>query len=376
MPALRLYYVVVYLGLGAVYPLMAILLAGRGLRPSTYAWLMALVPLSRVIGPPLWGALADKRIGTVRLLRINSAVAGLAMGVLARVDSLPPTALAFAVWAAASSSLVPLVDASTYRALGAATHRFSRVRVFGSLGFALSAATTSALAPADDSRAPLWFAGASYVTAALVAVGLPEGAAPAHGSLRRAFRAMSRDGRVVKLWIGSALYYAAHAVFDVYFGPFARALPGVTSGTIGLCWSLGVVAEIGVMWVVPRLLVGERASRWLVVAALVAAARWALTAVVTSAAGLYLLAPLHGLTFGLWFLAFAHENQRAAASDLRATAQGVGSAWLGLGTISSTLVGGVVMERAGGRVLFGAGALLALLAAAVYAARMRAQPVR
>jgi MFS transporter, PPP family, 3-phenylpropionic acid transporter len=376
VPALRLYYVVVYLGLGAIYPLMAILLGGRGLRPSTYAWLMAMLPLSRVLAPPLWGALADKRLGTVRLLRINSATAGLAVAGLAFADALPFTALAFAVWAAASSSLVPLVDASTYRVLGAAMHRFSRVRVFGSIGFALSAAAVSVIAPSERSRGPLWFASACYLAASVVAFGLPEGEARAKASVRRAVRAMGRDPRIVKLWIGSVLYYAAHAVFDVYFGPFARALPGVTTGTIGLCWSLGVLAEIGVMWGMPRFLDGERAGRWLVLAALVAAGRWALTSQVTSTTGLYLLAPLHGITFGLWFLAFAHENQRAVEGELRATAQGVGSACLGLGTITSTLVGGMAVERVGGRVLFGAASLLALAATAVYAARLRAPASR
>ena len=72
MNALRLYYLAIYVGLGAVLPLLALAMQARGLRPTQYAWLIALLPLSRMLAPPLWGMLADKWVGTSKLLRANT----------------------------------------------------------------------------------------------------------------------------------------------------------------------------------------------------------------------------------------------------------------------------------------------------------------
>jgi MFS family permease len=46
--------------LGAIVPFLGAQLAERGLRPEEIGWLMAMIPLGRIIGAPLWGQLADR----------------------------------------------------------------------------------------------------------------------------------------------------------------------------------------------------------------------------------------------------------------------------------------------------------------------------
>jgi len=368
--ALRLYYLTVYLALGAVFPLVALALSARGLRPSQYAWLLMLMPLSRLLSPPLWGALADKHFGPRKLVRINTWVAGLAMLGLAFARGLWPTAICFAVWAFFSSSLVPLVEAGTYQMLGARAASFGYVRVFGSIGFALSALGVGFSKLDPGMVTPFVGASLGYLAAGLVSRKLSEYAIISRASLRPAVLALLRRRDVLLLWLGSMLYYAAHGIFDMYFGPFARTLPGVRTELVSMAWGLGVVAEVIVFFFVPRWLSG-RLMRWLLPgSALVAALRWWLTAQVTSASQVLMLQPLHAITFGVWYLAFVHENQAEAPAHMRATVQGIAVACLGMGTMSAIVVGGYGLERFGGRPLFMMASLASLGSLMLYLVRI------
>jgi PPP family 3-phenylpropionic acid transporter len=369
--ALRLYYLAIYLGLGAVLPLLALAMQARGFRPSEYAWLMAFLPLSRMLAPPLWGALADRWLGTSKLLRINSLFAAAAMLALTQRMGVVLTVLVFASWALFSSSLNPLAEAGTYRLLGQRPRNFGYVRVFGSVGFALSACAFGLFGVDKELALPFAVAAASYVGASFAAYGLADADMRPHTPLRQAVAALVKRPDVRLLWTASTLYYASHGAFDMYFGPHARRIPGVDTGMISGAWAVGVIAEIVIFFFVPRWLHGRTSSWLLLLCALVASLRWFLLAQAHSALAIWLLAPLHAITFGAWYLAFAHENQAGSSPEIRATVQGLGAACLGLGTVSATLVGGYLLERFGGERLFEVAGLAALSAAALFALRVR-----
>ncbi|HKP62591.1 MAG TPA: MFS transporter [Polyangiales bacterium] len=368
MNALRLFLFSHYFSLGAVLPLLALALSARGLRPSEYAWILMLIPLSRLLAPPLWGALADLHLGARRLLRANTLLTALALGVTCFATSLAAIAAGFGLWALASSSLVPLVEASAYRMLGASASSFGYIRVFGSMGFAVSALGLGFFGVDPEVRMPFALAAVSYLAAFAATARLPDAELPKR-ALAPVLRTLARRADMLLLWIGSTVYYLAHGAFDAYFGPHARSLSGASAAAVSAAWAIGVLAEIALIWLVPRWL-ASRSTRWLLIgSALVAAVRWSLLARASSSVELLALQPLHGVTFGVWYLAFVHENQTGAPSEIRSTVQGVAQACIGAGNLGATLIGGYVLERYGGRVLFDLAAYVALLAAGCYAAR-------
>jgi PPP family 3-phenylpropionic acid transporter len=368
--ALKSYYLTVYLGLGAILPLIALAMEARGFKPTQYAWLLALLPLSRLLSPPLWGALADKWLGTTRLVRINSWLAGLAMLVLALPLGFGGTLVTFAVWALFSSSLMPLVEAGTYRLLKDRAEDFGYIRVWGSIGYCVSAAAFGVFGVDQTMRAPFIAAAVFYLAAAATAHFF----ADAHGEIKAPLfatvRALMRKRDVMLLWAASTLYYAAHGAFDAYFGPHVKQL-GLGQRTVSFAWAVGVVCEVLVLFFVPALLRSFQASQLLVFSAFVAAGRWFLLAYATSELEVMLLAPAHAVTFGVWYLAFVHDNQEGAPTELRATVQGLAAAWLGLGMITATLCGGYLLEHWGGRVLFEVAGLCALGSLLLYTLRLR-----
>ena len=174
MNALKLYYLATYLGLGSVLPLFALAMEARGFRADQYRWLLVLLPLSRLLASPLWGGVADKWLGTARLLRINTFVATFAMTALALSSSVGAIVVTFALWAFFSSSLVPLAEAGTYRMLAGRAANFGYVRVFGSIGFAVAAALVAALGVDEKFRLPFMLSAISYGVSACVAMRLSD----------------------------------------------------------------------------------------------------------------------------------------------------------------------------------------------------------
>jgi PPP family 3-phenylpropionic acid transporter len=370
--ALKTYYLTVYLGLGALLPLMALAMKARGFTPGQYSWVLALLPLSRLLSPPLWGALADKWLGTTRLLRINTWLAGLSMLAFTQCHGFVSTLLCYAAWALFSSSLMPLTEAGTYRLLKDRAENFSFIRVWGSIGFAVSAAVMGIMGVDKDMRAPFLAAAVFYLAAAVTSHFF----ADTHGEIIRVpllgtVRALLKKRDVVLLWAASTLYYAAHGAFDSYFGPHVDDMPGLGARTVLLCWAIGVICEVVVLFYVPALLRTFQASQLLAFSALVAAGRWFLLAYATTQLEVLLLAPAHAITFGVWYLAFVHDNQEGAPPELRATVQGLAAACLGLGMITATLLGGYVLDHWSGRVLFEAAGACALGSLLLYALRMR-----
>jgi MFS transporter, PPP family, 3-phenylpropionic acid transporter len=366
--ALRLYYFASYAGLGAILPLLALAMEARGFRPTQYAWLLALLPLSRLFAPPLWGALADRRLGTSRLIQLNTALAAGAMMLLAFAHTYALTVVGFVIWALMSSSLVPLADAGAYRILGPNSTAFARVRLFGSIGFLLTALALSGFGVDRELRVPFVVAACGYLGASFASRRLVDGVPPTRAPLLPALRALARRPDMMWLWLGAVFHYAGHGTFDHYFGPHARALPGVSASMISGAWAIGVAFEVVALWFVPRVL----GRPWVLpVTALVAALRWLAIADARTPFAVLAQQPLHAITFAVWYATFVHENQRHADPTIRATVQGMAMASMGFGTITATLLGGPVLEHHGGPVLFRCAAGAAVLAGVCYLLRLR-----
>jgi MFS transporter, PPP family, 3-phenylpropionic acid transporter len=128
--------------------------------------------------------------------------------------------------------------------------------------------------------------------------------------------------------------------------------------------SVGVAAEVGVMFTWPRW--GHRISpRTLLIVSFVAsAARWLGMAVFDSPAAFLALAAIHGLTFGAFYLASVAYMADAAPGSLRATGQALFvAATFGVGGLVGYLGTGAGYDALGGHKLFAVAAAAALLPA-------------
>jgi len=373
---LQLFYFLSFGALGSFFPFLPLLLGKRGLDPSQIGWVMMVVPVANVLIPPLWGLAADTLRARLPLLRI--AAAGSAITILLMLPNLGFIAsiAAIALFSLFRSPLTSLADAASVDALGGRSRQFSRIRVFGSLGFGLFVAALGWLG-ASSHPVMLTLATAAvylFATAATVPLRAPP-VLPQRGVAADVGHILHRPA-VLAFLATSAVYYAGHATYDVFFGLHMEAL-GLGDGYVGAGWAVGIFAEIVVLLLAPRILGLARTETLLTLCGVASLGRWLGMAHVTSAPGVLALQTLHGVTFGLWYLSLVAFIQARADERTRTTLQSIALSCTGLGAAVASVVGGSVFEHHGGATLFHAAAVTAALSILGYgllAAGTRRQP--
>lgn len=362
---LRAFYLCSFGALGALFPYLPLLLASRRLDDAEISWVMVLVPIFNLATPPLWGALADALRARLQLLRLASAMCGLAVLLL-----LPDWGFTGALAAVACISLfrapqTSLADAATYAVTGTRRADYATVRVWGSLGFAVCVLGLGYLEGSLNPPLLVGITCAIYLLSA--AATLPIRTAPiarTRGVVRQTRHIVSR-GPMLAFLAANILYYAGHATYDAYFSLYMGKL-GFGDGFVGVAWAIGVTVEIGVMFGAPLLHHRVRSSLWLALCSVVAAGRWLLLSIVTGAAPLLCLQALHGVTFGLWYLSMVRYIQTRAPTHLRTSLQSVTTSAMGAGMVAGYLGGGQLLHHLGPHVLYRASATAAALSLLFY----------
>lgn len=134
-------------------------------------------------------------------------------------------------------------------------------------------------------------------------------------------------------------------------------------GLAGVLWALGVIAEIGLFWVM-RPVIQRVGVRRLMLAALgVTALRWTVIGVAVDSWALLLLAQLsHALTFGAYHAVAVHYVQRLFPGRLQGRGQAIYNAVAyGVGGSIGSLASGWLWDAVSPEATFLSAAVVALL---------------
>lgn len=362
---LRAFYFFHFGALGALFPYLPLLFARRELRADQISWIMVLIPLASMTVPPLWGMLADALQARSTLLRIASVGSALSLFLLIPAKTVTQHILAMAVFCFFRSPLVTLADAITHGLLGDERERFANIRIWGSVGFALFAFLSGQLKSSSHVMLLLFLSASCYLLSASAALGLDSPKALKEPWVFGRTLRQLKEPTMPLLLLATAIYYSGHATFDVYYGLHLKNLK-FDDGFVGLAWTTGVAFEIALMMLAPKILKNTPSAHLLAFAGLIAALRWYCLSQATSFWGLLAIQPLHGVTFGLWYLSLVKTIQDSAPEDLRASLQSFVLSAMGLGMMAGYLVGGRIFEAYDGKMLYLAATGSATVAALLY----------
>jgi MFS family permease len=363
---LSAFYASNYAASGLLFPILPLLLATRGFTATEIALVMTASPIMNLIAPPIWAAIADAFHARLMLLKLVSFCCAVTVLLLVPDWSVAAVVFAMGFFCFFRAPIYALADAAVHAELGPARHPiFARIRGLGSLGFAIGAGIGGILERTERGPWVVVAASAAYLVSlppCFVIEGAPLRREPA--ILGRA-RAFIQSAHLMPLFAANAVYYTGHAMFDSYFSLFlgARDLRGI----VGPAWMLAVMFEVMIMLIAPRLLQRLDPLKLVLWSSAVAIGRWLAISVVRDPLGLVLLQALHGLTFGLWWIALVRYVQDRAPDEVRTSVQGALLASLGLGSIGGNLLGGVVLDHFGGEVMFRVAAMFAAAAFLLYA---------
>jgi PPP family 3-phenylpropionic acid transporter len=374
-PAARLsaYFFAYFLYVGALVPYFALYLAARGFGAAQIAAVLAMPQLARVAAPAFWGWLAD-RSGAARGIVVFSAAVLLAgYALLPWAEGVATVAALMLAMSLLSAGALPIVEALTLGSLEGRTERYGPIRLWGSVGFIAGVLATGAWL---DVRSPQ----------ALLAVVLPLAALALAAALllpvrRVALGAGHADERLlgvllrpeVLAFLGASLCMnVAHGALYAFYSIYLEAA-GYSKSAIGVLWTLGVLAEIALFLLLPRLL--RRFSLRAVLAASFACAVLRFLVIgwgVHSVALLALAQLLHAATFGAYHAAAVAVVHRLFTGALQARGQTLhSSVSYGLGGVAGTLLAGWSWGALGPELSFTLSAVAALAGAGLVIWRVR-----
>jgi MFS transporter, PPP family, 3-phenylpropionic acid transporter len=364
--ALRLYYFVSFGAIGAYVPYFPAWLESRGVHGLEMSAITSLMPFVGLLSPLLFGVAADALGLRGSLLRIAVAGALVPFVLLSGLALLGIDAGyrivfgAIAVYAFFRAPMVIIADVAALEGKAG----YGRMRLFGSLGFAVVAVATGVLIePTQRAALPTTIA-LCFVATFAVSFALPSRVErPPAPILADALRVVRKPAFVSFLAV-AFLWCAAHVAYDLCFSLHVRDL-SQSSRAVGVFWGMGVVSEVGLMAFASRLISSGTPARFFPICLGAAAFRFAMIAKAGSLGVIAWLQPLHAITFALMWVSCVEFVKVSAPPHLLATCQSMFSLATGLGAGIGMLVWGPMYARGGGALVFSSASKVAAVGAVV-----------
>ena len=161
------------IALGVYNPFVAVTLSAKGFDVAAIGVLAAIAAIGFVVGTPIWGQLADTRLGRPKALAIAGATGGLVLAAIWLPVPLPLVALLFLVGSLFVAAWLSLVDAIVVNAVKD-SRRYARLRMISSFTYALAALVGGIIYSSTGFEWSLLLVGVGGVGLALVARRLPD----------------------------------------------------------------------------------------------------------------------------------------------------------------------------------------------------------
>ncbi len=358
------FYLFYFAILGVLLPYWGLYLLALGFEPARIGELMAIPQATKLVAPSLWGWLADRSGRRMRVVRWACLASALSFGgVYAAGASYLALALVTLLFSFFWNAALPQFEAVTLNHLGEHVHRYSRVRLWGSVGF-IGAAVGVGFLVQDWGvglvPALLWglFA-ALWLNSLLVAespTGPPLQVAPPLGQVLR-------QPTVIAFFAACFLHQAAHGPYYGFFSLYLETC-GYSREFIGLMWGLGVTAEVGLFLLMHRLLPRFGPRRLMLAALALAALRWVLIGhFARELPILWFAQTLHAFSFGVFHAVSIHLIHRFFPGALQGRGQALYSSLsFGAGNAVGSLAAGYLWAALGPTAMYDLAAALSALA--------------
>ncbi|MFB3881617.1 MAG: MFS transporter [Armatimonadota bacterium] len=362
------YYFLAYLPIGTQTPYLYLFFRREGFTDTQLGTLAAITPIMNIFAPPLWGAVADMlgdRRRTTAALLVTSA---LIFPGLVYAKTFAATFAVMMAYAAVAAAPMAIADAITLETVERTGADFARLRLWGSLGFAVPLIAYGAILGkgVNSPASSLYPVFIGYAITRLISGGSVAMLPPSHGKRRglldlRAVRAFANK-RFIALAIPAVIAGGAMSAYYLYFTIYLDQV-GIPDNFKGYFWAVAVAAETGMMLVIGRI-IGRIGLKWTFVLGLVGICLRLLSFSFTLGPPVIAAVQLlHSLTFAAFMVSTITFVSRVTPPELRASGQ---TLWValtnGIGSAAGSKCAGLAAGAFG---LMGMFRVFALVAAAM-----------
>lgn len=296
---LSAFYFFYFAALGALAPYWSLYLKGEGFNAAEIGELMAILMATKLVAPNLWGYIADRTGRRIRIIRLASLLSLVIFSGVLLGSSYLWLAFVIAGFSFFWNASLPQFEAITLSHLAEDTHRYSSIRLWGSIGFICTVAGLGLMLDSYGHQLVPIVLLLVFGLIWLSSLSVPDHPGVLTTQSHEPLRLVLRRPYVLALLLVCFLMQAGHGPYYTFFTLYLEDY-GYSRTGIGLLWALGVVAEIGVFLVMHRWLPRFGARRLLLVSIVLTALRWLLIAGWAEQLVVVLFAQtLHAASFGV-----------------------------------------------------------------------------
>ena len=356
------FYFSYYFFVGAFVPYWGLYLQSEHFSAADIGILMSLFQISRIFAPNFWGWLADHTGKRAQWIKLTSFLGLCGFMAVFWAHGFFWLFFVMAALSLFTSSTLPLAESLTLAHLATTNGHYSRIRMWGSLGFIVASVVLGFVIDASDIKSILWFLLLVQMTLFALSYTLPDPKLVAHENDHFSIWQVIKHPNVIALLIGCSLMVTAHGVLYNFYSIYLSQ-HGYSKGTIGLLWAVGVVCEIGIFMLMPKIMNRYSLKTILITSLALAVLRFSLIGAAIDHLWLLILAQsLHAATFGSFHAAsvevitqfFKGRHQAKGQAIYNSVAYGIG------GTIGG-ISGGYALQYLGGQQTFMLAAIFPLI---------------
>ena len=347
------FYFFYYFFVGSFVPYWGIYLQSENFSPSSIGILLSLFQISRIVAPNFWGWLADHTGHRVKWIKLTSFLGLIGFIGVFWAKGFFWIFLVMSALSLFTSSTLPLAESLTLAHLATTDGHYSRIRLWGSIGFIVASLFLGYLIDFQGINILLWVLLIAQAIIFFLSNTIPETQDIQHKTNDLSIWKIIKTPSVIALLIGCTLMVSAHGVLYNFYSIYLKD-HGYSSGTIGWLWAVGVICEILIFMAMPKILQRYSLKAILLMSLFLGIIRFILIG--ASPDHLYLLfiaQMFHAATFGSFHAAsieviayyFKGRNQTRGQAIYNSVAYGIGGTIGGLG-------GGYLIQYLGGQLGF------------------------
>lgn len=326
---------------------LSLFLIEKGMSPSQIGWILAIGPIASLLSEPIAGYLSDKYKSVKKVVLFSGIGMFIAGLIFFQLDNF----LAFAIFVyflfffmAPLGALGESLAQKTANQIGVS---FGSLRMWGSLGFAISSIATGYLLSfigVKNMMIPFLVLTTVVLLSSWWLQDVKTSDKPVQ--LSDAFKLM-KDLRFVLFLLVALTITIAHRANDVYLSVFIKELNGDET-IIGWAWFVGVSVEVFVFAISHLWFRKYHELTFIMIAALLYGIRFIGMSFATSPMEIFIYQPLHGIIFAIFFTASFSYVTKIVPVQLQSTGHVLlVSVFFGYSGIIGALAGGTIMEAQG-----------------------------
>ena len=356
------FYFFYFASLGVLVPYWSLYLKSLGYNSLTIGGLVAILPATKLIAPYIWGWLADHTRRSMFIIRVASILALASFALVFVRQELWWLVIAMLLFSFFWNAILPQFEAMTLNHLGDDTHRYSIVRLWGSLGFIVVVVVMGDLLQRYDAALIPLVVLITFVVIAVTSFLVPEKLNTPHSDHSPIWFVIKQP-KVLAFLAVCFLMLCSHGPYYTFYTIYLQDL-GYSSHMIGMLWAVGVLAEVIVFLLMHRLLPIFGARKLLIVTLLLTTLRWLFIGFFANDLSMLFIAQLiHAFSFGVFHSVGISLVHKYFTGSHQGRGQGLySSISFGAGVAVGSVISGLVWDQWGAGVLFSFASFCSLLA--------------